>query len=365
MNSEISFGPLKDNAVIAIIGAGPAGTFFSLLAQKEAKARGMRIRPILFDGKEFLREGPKGCNMCAGVISLKLVQEIKMLGLNIPPERVQRQIHSYIFHTNAGSHTVISPPGRGPIPVVYRGNGPRYSDEKKKISFDDFLLDQAKEQGAEIIPSNITSLSLPKNPDQRPKVFWNNESLEADLVVVACGVSSNLAEKLSKSGIDYQFPVCHRAFQAELDLSDKALEERLGNSIHVFSLGIKDIRFAAIIPKTRFATVSLVGNEDMTANHFKAFMESPTLRRLLPEGWQLPAHYCSCRPRFPVKGARNFYGDRLLFVGDTAMTRYYKNGIESAFTTSKYAVQAAFDHGLSAPVLRKSFYFFLRNEFVS
>ncbi len=364
MNTNIPLGPLKDNAVIAIIGAGPAGTFFSLLAQKEARARGIRIRSILFDGKGFLHEGPKGCNMCAGVISLKLLQELKQLGLNIPPERVQREIHSYIFHTNAGSHMVISPPGRGPLPVVYRGNGPRYSGEKKKISFDDFLLEEAKSHGAEIIPSNITSLSFPKKPGQRPKIFWDNGDLEADLVVVACGVSSSLAEQLAGCGIDYQSPICHRAFQAELDLSDKALEERLGNSIHVFSLGLKDIRFAAIIPKTRFATVSLVGKKDLTLKHFKAFMESPTLHRLFPEGWRLPAHYCCCRPRFPVKGAKNFFSERLLFVGDAAMSRYYKNGIESAFYTARYAVQAAFDHGLSAPVLRKSYYFYVRQEFV-
>jgi len=364
LTRHLTPGPLKDGSVVAIIGAGPAGSFFALLALKEAEARGMRIRPVLFDGKSFIKEGPSGCNMCAGVISWNLVQEIEKLGLKIPQDRVQRLIRSYVFHTSEGSHVVISPPGRGPLPVVFRGNGPRFSVETRNISFDDFLLEQATKRGAEIIPSNVTSISFPRKPGDRPSVYWDSNKMEADLLVAACGVTSAFGKQLAAGGIDYQFPRCNRAFQAELDLGDTTLEKRLGNSIHVFSLGIRDIRFAAIIPKKKYATVSLVGNRDMTHQHFSAFLASPTMRRFLPEGWRMPDHYCSCRPRFPVTGAKRFFGDHFIFVGDAAMCRYYKNGIESAFRTAQYAVQGVFDHGLSRRALRKSYFFFVRKEFV-
>jgi len=217
--------------------------------------------------------------------------------------------------------------------------------------------------GAEIVPSNVDSLSLSQDPKIRPRLRWDDRELEVDLVVVACGVTSSFGKQLADSGTGYVFPRCVRAFQAELDLGEADLEKSLGNSIHVLSLGIKDVRFAAMIPKTRFVTVSLVGNRDLNDTHLAAVLETETVRQLLPGGWRLPERYCSCRPRLPVSGARGFWGNRLIFIGDASMSRYYKNGIDSAFRTAKYAVQAAFDHGLSSRTLRKSYFFFMRREF--
>jgi flavin-dependent dehydrogenase len=354
---------LEDGSVVAVIGAGPAGSFFTLLALREAEARGIRIRPVVFDGKSFLHEGPQGCNMCAGVISWQLIQQLGELGLKIPQDRVQRLIRSYVFHTKEGSHVVIPPPGRGPVPVVFRGNGPRFMEETRKISFDDFLLEEVLEQGAELVPFNVDSLSMSKDPKTRHRVRWNDEELEVDLVVVACGVTSSFGKQLAASGTGYVFPHCVRAFQAELDLGEADLEKSFGDSIHVLSLGIKDVRFAALIPKTRFVTMSLVGERDLSAAHLAAVLQTETVRQLLPRGWVLPERYCSCRPRLPVRGAKGFWGNRLIFIGDASMSRYYKNGIDSAFRTAKYAVQAAFDHGLSARTLSKSYFIFVRREF--
>ncbi len=364
MNRSAASPRLEDGSVVAIVGAGPAGSFFALLALMEAEARGIRLRPILFDGKTFLQEGPAGCNMCAGVISWKLLQDMEHLGLRLPPARVQRLIRSYVFHSREGSHTVISPPGRGPVPVVFRGNGPRFCREQKKVSFDDFLLEEALKRGAEIIPHNVDGIHLPADGAGKPRVSCAEGEIEADLVVVACGVSAGAGRKLFQgSRIAYRPPACIRAYQAELDLGEQNLERHLGDSIHVFSLGSRDIRFAAMIPKTRFATVTLVGRKDLHHSHLLSFLESPTLRRLLPDDWRLPKKYCSCRPRLPVSGARRFYGNRLLFIGDMSMTRYYKNGIDSAFRTASQAVQAVFEHGLSARTLRKSYFLPVRKEF--
>lgn len=364
MDTGVNQLRLEDGSTVAIIGGGPAGSFFALLALREAGRRGIRLRFVLFDGKKFLSEGPQGCNMCAGVVSWRLMCQLDQLGIRIPPERVQRLIRSYVFHTREGSHLVGAPPGRRPIPVVYRGNGPRFAGQQTKISFDNFLLEEALRRGAEIVPENVKALSLPSHPGERVEVKWNAGTLAADLAVVATGVGSFFSKQLAANGIGYRFPHCVRAFQAELDLGKKALEERLGDRIHVFSLGIKGIRFAALIPKTRFATVTLVGKEDLDNRHLGLFLRSPAVRRLLPDGWTLPGRYCSCRPRLPVKGGRGFYGDRLLFIGDASMSRYYKNGIDSAFQTAQFAVQAAFDHGLAANVFRRSYYALVKKEFV-
>ena len=356
---------LRDGSVIGIVGAGPAACFFALLALKEAEGRGIRVHPVLFDGKSFLAEGPKGCNMCAGVISSRLCHEMeRQLGLTIPPDRVQRLIRDYVFHTREGSHLVIPPAGNGPVPVVFRGNGPRFSRQQGRISFDDYLLGEVLKRGGSIVRSFVESLSFPDRARRRPQVLWPGGKLDADLVVVASGVTSLFGKKLPEAGPGYRFPRCVRAFQAELDLGTSAVEGGLGDSIHVFSLGLRDIRFAAIIPKSRYATVSLVGNRDLGHEHLGLFLESPVVRRLFPADWRLPDRFCWCRPRLPVTGARRFYGNRLVMVGDASMCRYYKNGIESAFQTAGQAVRAAFRHGVDGPSLRRFYYAPVRRQFV-
>ena len=68
---------LKDGSKIAIIGGGPAGSFFAHFAQKWALKRGTDVSITIFDGKDFLQRGPKGCNLCAGIIAESLNQKMK------------------------------------------------------------------------------------------------------------------------------------------------------------------------------------------------------------------------------------------------------------------------------------------------
>lgn len=345
---------LENGATIAVIGGGPAGSFFSILALKKAREKGLNLNVVLFDGKNFLSEGPRGCNMCAGVISKNLLLELEQLGLPIPEGRVQGVIDSYTFHTIKGSHSVHSPDGKGALPVVFRGNGPRFSGGIQNISFDDYLLSNAVQGGVRIVPSFVQSIEFQTGAAHRPVVRWRGGTLPADLVVAATGVSTEFAKKLESSGIRYRPPRCVRAFQAELDLGEGNVGKHFGNSIHVFSIGLKGIRFAAIIPKSRFATISLVGNRDLEKSHLSYFLSSPIVKSMLPSGWELPDRFCFCRPSLPIGCGKNFYSHRLMIVGDAAMSRHYKNGIDSAFRTARLAADAAFGD-LTRGALKRSY----------
>src|SRR3990172_10588343 len=102
---------LKDGARIVVIGGGPAGSFFSCFALTEAKRRNIRISLTLFDFKEFQFCGPRGCNMCAGVVSETLIEKLKELNIILPPEKVQRKIEGYFLVT--ANHTIpLSHPDR-------------------------------------------------------------------------------------------------------------------------------------------------------------------------------------------------------------------------------------------------------------
>ena len=68
---------LKDGSKIAIIGGGPAGSFFAHFAQKWSTQKGIDVSVTIFYGKDFLQRGPKGCNLCAGVIAESLNKRMK------------------------------------------------------------------------------------------------------------------------------------------------------------------------------------------------------------------------------------------------------------------------------------------------
>lgn len=56
---------------------------------------------------------------------------------------------------------------------------------------------------------------------------------------------------------------------------------------------------------------------------------------------------CGCNPRIAIGPAQGYYGDHWVAVGDAAVSRLYKDGIGSAFYTSKKAMQVALTRGIS------------------
>ncbi len=59
---------LSNGSQIAIIGGGPAGCFFAHFASRIARDKGIDVNITIFEGKDFCQKGPRGCNMCTGVI---------------------------------------------------------------------------------------------------------------------------------------------------------------------------------------------------------------------------------------------------------------------------------------------------------
>jgi flavin-dependent dehydrogenase len=85
------------------------------------------------------------------------------------------------------------------------------------------------------------------------------------------------------------------------------------------------------------------------------FLAAPEVRRCLPPGIALEKPSCQCAPRINVLGARQPYGDRIVFIGDSASTRLFKDGIGSAYRTAKAAAAAAIQHGVSAEDFRRHY----------
>jgi hypothetical protein len=61
-----------------------------------------------------------------------------------------------------------------------------------------------------------------------------------------------------------------------------------------------------------------------------------------------PDSRCGCSPRIVVRPAHAYYGERWVAVGDAAVARLYKDGINSAFLTARSAMQTAVERGVGA-----------------
>ena len=354
---------LKDGSKIAIVGGGPAGSLFAYFALKNAKQKGIKVDITIFEGKSFCQKGPRGCNMCPGVISEKLYGDLKENAL-LPPDRcVQKEINGYYFHTHDGCVEVKNPNPSADkkILTVFRGDGPMFSSQSISTSFDDFLLSRVEGMGANISSDIVSNIILPSNKKEQAKIYFGKKGswrvMNADLVVGAFGLNTGMLEKVKRMGIGYVPPKTVRACQAEIYVGSSNGSKYSDSWIHVFSLGIKQITYASFTPRGDYLTVTLVGNADLNKAHLIEFLNHPIVRRTFPqEGWKLPKNFCICFPKINITQARHPFDDRFVVVGSAGISRYYKHGIESAFTTSRMAANSAFESGVSGNAFRTSYY---------
>ena len=84
---------LDSGSRVAVIGGGPAGSFFSFYILDMAERMGIDIQVDVYEPRDFSKPAPQGCNMCGGIISETLVQNLAADGINLPPTVVQRGMY--------------------------------------------------------------------------------------------------------------------------------------------------------------------------------------------------------------------------------------------------------------------------------
>lgn len=342
---------LSNGSRIAVVGGGPSGSFFAFFLLKMAAAIDLDIEVDIYDPRSFSRCGPAGCNHCGGIVSESLVQILAAEGINLPSSVVQRGIESYIVHMDVGSVAIQNQVGEQRIAALYRGNGPRESCESPWESFDGYLQKLAVERGASVVRQLITNI------DWRSGYPWlqfaDQSELKYDLVAVATGVNSNFLDMLNDMPSGFKKPRTTRAYVCEYRSSEDEILRILGNSVHAFLLPIPRLEFAAIIPKGEFATVVMLG-DDLDEELVHAFLTHPAVLECLPTN-VLPC-VCSCAPLVNMGARKKPYGDRIVMIGDSGVTRLYKDGIGAAFRTGKAAAVTAVFQGVSEKAFQKGFW---------
>ncbi|OGN93726.1 MAG: hypothetical protein A2144_01205 [Chloroflexi bacterium RBG_16_50_9] len=321
---------------IAIIGGGPAGSFFALYVLHYARELGIRPEITVYQGRNLNELGPKGCKGCAGVISVTLLRNLGELGLNIPPAVIQTKIERYTVHSPYTSISIDNPEKDIEIASVYRGGGPRLSHFRNPISFDGWLLGEAQSRGITVENQRVSCVYL----EPQAQVEVAGKRLSYDLVVLASGVNTKPVQIV---GLDYAPPKTGTMAQDELYAGTAQVESRLGNVAHVFLIPHSRLIFGTLVPKGPFINVSVLSSGKQPVS-VADFLSHDLVRSVLPEHYE---HACGCRPRVVVSAAVNYYADRFVAIGDAAVTRLYKDGIGSSLLTARQAARTVVYHGLS------------------
>lgn len=336
---------LTDGSRIGVVGGGPAGSFFAYFILRLAESVGLDLDVDIFEPRHFTHCGPSGCNHCGGIISESLVQLLATEGVELPTRVVQRGIDSYVLHSDVGTVRIDTPLQEKRIAAIFRGSGPRDAPITGLQSFDRYLQDLAVEQGARVVRKLVNGIQwdggLPhlQHPDRTAERY--------DLVAVGAGVNSNLLKTLEESSFGYRAPKTTMTYICEFLLGREAIQKYLGTSMHVFLLDLPRLEFAALIPKGEVVTMCLLG-DDIDDELVDSFLSAPEVRHCLPADSGLPPRVCHCSPLINVRGAERPYADRLVFLGDSGVTRLYKDGIGAAYKTAKAAAATAVFEGISA-----------------
>lgn len=344
---------LGEGSRVAVIGGGPAGSLFAYFLLEMAERIDTRLTVDIYEPRQFARPGAVGCNMCGGIISESLVQNLAIDGVFLANDIVQRGIDSYQLHTDVGSVRISLPNDEVRIGAVHRGGGPQDVTQPKWVSFDDRLLSNAIERGASVVQARVQDVG--RTVDGRPTLTTKEgERRVYELVVVATGVNTSILKTFEGLGIGYVRPKLTKTLIREYFLGQDVINRHLGTSMHVFLLDIPGLEFAALIPKGDYVTMAMLG-DDLDSAAGDAFARSPEVRAVMPPGWDPEGRSCQCLPHINVHGVDKPFADRVVFIGDSGVTRLYKDGIGAAYRTAKAAARTALFEGVSEQAFREHY----------
>jgi len=333
---------IRNGLRVAVIGGGPAGSLFALFLLRYAEEKRVYPEITIYEEKDFNDRAVKGCKGCAGILSIPFLRNLLELDLRIPREVIQNEIEHYAVHTPYTSISISNPEKYIKIVSVYRGGSPHIPHDEGLVSFDNWLLKEAKGQG--VIVENRTVSAIYLGGEVGVKVADRRESY--GLVVLASGVNSTPIPIL---GFQYVPPETRRMAMGELYVGRDKVQSLLGNVAHVFLIPHSGLIFGTLVPKGPFINVSVL-SRGKTSVSIPDFLSHEIVRTMLPDSYR---YVCRCQPLAAIGSARGCYADRFVAIGDAAVSRLYKDGIGSSLLTAREAARTIVDHGLTFSDFRR------------
>lgn len=326
-------GPLQDGSNVVIIGGGPGGTATAISLLTGAHLLGRTIHVTLLEGKQFA--GEQHHNQCSGVLSPPIQELVEdELCIPFPDYLVQRVITGYVLHT---ARRAVVLDGEGDDSIALR-----------RIQFDAYMLEAARQRGAEVLEARATGLEFHSD---RVIIYTESTPLDADVVVGAFGMDEGTAALFSHT-TGYRPPSAMSSVVTKYHPGEEGMH-RFGGRVHAFLPAMPRIEFGAITPKGNHLTINIAG-ATVDTRLMDQFLSEPYVRNVLPclenVGSLDDKDLRYFKGRFPCGLAHNFTGDRFVLVGDAAgLVRAFKGkGVTSAIKTGLRATNAILNHGISA-----------------
>jgi len=359
---------LDNDSRVAVIGGGPAGSLFSYFLLSLAKQIDLKISVDIYEPRDFNVPGPLGCNMCGGVLYESLVQSLAVEGINLPTTIVQRGMEYNMLHLDNGKALIHTPRREKRIAATFRGIGPRGLVDIKGCSLDGYLLQTAINQGAQHVRSRVEevrwdSASAVTDPaDRLVQIRTHSGQCHTyDFLAVTAGVNTALLKQFRNMDFGYRPPQTTKLVVREYFLGEEVVTRYFGSTFHAFLLDIPDLDYGAIIPKGDYVTICLLSShKELHADAMEIFLRNPAVKRALPSDFSPINVACLCGPRINIKGSKQPYGDRIVFIGDSGVSRLYKDGIGAAYRSAKIAAGTAIFQGISASAFKKYYLPFCR-----
>ena len=376
----IAVSPLRltKSATIVIIGGGPAGAFSALNILRKSKAMGLDLKVYIIERRKCHATWGhhpshlRGCNYCAGGISPRLNVVLKELGFELPAELIKNTIKSITVQSFWKNIEFKAPADRQML-AVYRGSLPSHRRDGLH-NFDAFILGQCIKEGCIFVEAEVTHFEYSDSGNLRINIreSQENKTIDAEFMVYAGGVNYKpghallqipLVKNLIQIIPDFSPPAVRHALVFEIELQPE-YEHHLDGEIFFSEYGSKSLplEMCSIVPKGQFATVVLIGKAiDHLQDHsqfmavIQEFLRLPHIQKLFPGKVNL-ANICICNPNMVIGTSKNPYADRIAIVGDMATARLYKDGIMTAYQTSRALADAILHLGVDAESLRRGYW---------
>jgi hypothetical protein len=369
---------LQNGDLVAVVGGGPAGSFFAIHLLREAKRLDRNIEVVIVE-----KRGPtdsrsddfqcRGCNFCAGLISPRLNKILNEHGLVVPEEIIQERIN-YVWIQGQWKNFRLRVPKEMQMYSVFRGSLPGRRSGRPG-GFDGFLLGEAVKAGARMVYGEVQAISYAASG--MPSLTWRTQSgakgwLDASFVAIATGINAHcgfdyrddaLVTSVKRLNPAFVPAISRKTLIFELDVGEDYLERNLHREIYFIEHGSKrlNLEHSALIPKGRFLTVAMIGKcidgADLPRESRRIahdFLTLPQVDRILP-GIAAAPIACSCFPRMTVATAGSPFGDRFAIVGDAAGSRLNKDGLFSAHATASQLAETVLMDGLDKQALARGY----------
>ena len=359
---------LDHGSRVAVIGGGPAGSFFSYFILDMAERIGIKIYVDIYEPRDFDVPGPAGCNMCGGVIYESLVQSLAVEGINLPTTVVQRGIACNMLHLDIGRAQIQTPHHEKRIATTFRGTGPRGLMEFKGASLDGYLMRSAVAKGARHICGRVaevrwlTDAYTADSGDKLVQIKTQGGVFQTyELLAVTSGVNTAVLKLFRDLDFGYEPPRTTKLLVREYRLGEEVVSKYVGPVFHAFLLDIPGLDYGAIIPKGDYVTVCLLSSHgNLSTNAMETFLNDLAVQSVLPPNFSPTEFACQCGPRINVAGSSQPFGDRIVFIGDSGVSRLYKDGLGAAYRAAKIAASTAVFQGISSSDFKRHYLPFCR-----